>query len=79
MNDPYRIEPDHRPAAPRRRSHRPVLKALLWVVFVVGVAVNLVSNIAMGGDLTVVGLAGGVVGLAALIGQAVLVLNGRRS
>ncbi|SDL22566.1 hypothetical protein [Nonomuraea jiangxiensis] len=79
MNDPYRIEPEHRPAAPRCRDGRPGLKALLWVVLVVGVAVNLVAGLAMGDDVTVAGLAGGLVGLAALIGLIMLFVNGRRS
>lgn len=55
MSGPYRTEPDHCPTAPARRRGRPVLNALLWMVCVIGAAVNLVTNIAKGGSLTVVG------------------------
>ncbi|MGP3960743.1 hypothetical protein ACTWPT_32505 [Nonomuraea sp. 3N208] len=79
MSDPYRIDPLSRPSAPPRKRGGSVLGALLWVVLVVGVAVNLVSNIAMGGELTLIGLAGGVVGLAAGVGLVVYHVNRRRS
>ncbi|MEU7984892.1 hypothetical protein AB0B56_08530 [Streptosporangium canum] len=78
MNDPYRIEPGARPSAvPRKRGGSPV-SALLWILLAVGVAVNMVSNLAMRGELTPVGLAGGVVGLAAAAGLVVHHVNRRR-
>lgn len=55
------------------------MKKLLWVAMVAGVAVNLVSNFAAGGDLTLVGLAGGVVGVASIAGLIGLYITGRRS
>jgi hypothetical protein len=79
MSDPYRIDPDARPSAPPRKRGGSVLSALLGVLLVVGVAVNLVSNIAMRGELTPIGLAGGVVGLAAAAGLVVHHVNRRRS
>ncbi|WP_461012728.1 hypothetical protein [Streptosporangium sandarakinum] len=55
------------------------MKKLLWVATVAGVAVNLVSNLAAGGELTLVGLAGGVVGVASIAGLIGLYITGRRS
>ncbi|WP_189249389.1 hypothetical protein [Streptosporangium pseudovulgare] len=55
------------------------MKKLLWVATVAGVAVNLVSNFAAGGELTLVGLAGGVVGVASIAGLIGLYITGRRS
>lgn len=78
MNDPYRIAPGVRPSAAPRKRGGSVVSALLWVLLVVGVAVNLVSNIAMRGELTPVGLAGGVVGLVAAAGLVVHHVNRRR-
>ncbi|WP_433247300.1 hypothetical protein ACQPYK_46780 [Streptosporangium sp. CA-135522] len=79
MSDPYRIDPGARPSAPRQQRGGSLLRVLLWILLVVGVAVNLVSNIAMKGDLTPVGLAGGVVGVASIVGLVVHYISRRRS
>ncbi|MFE3455396.1 hypothetical protein ACFXJ8_41420 [Nonomuraea sp. NPDC059194] len=80
MSDPYRIDPNPRPPhSPQPQHGRSALRAMLWILMAVGVAVNLVSNIAAGGDLTPIGLAGGVVGVGSIAGLIAVYITGRRS
>ncbi|MFI6928461.1 hypothetical protein ACIBIZ_51665 [Nonomuraea spiralis] len=80
MSDPYRIDTYDQPArTPRPRPRRSGLRALLWVLTVAGASVNLVANFAARGELTLPGLAGGVVGAAGIAGLIVLYVAGRRS
>ncbi|MFF5210415.1 hypothetical protein [Streptosporangium sp. NPDC000396] len=79
MSDLYRIDPAARPSAPEKQRGGSALRASLWILLVLGAAVNLVSNIAMKGDLTPVGLTGGAVGAASAVGLAVHYISRRRS
>ncbi|MFI9597464.1 hypothetical protein [Nonomuraea sp. NPDC052265] len=55
------------------------MRALLWVLTVSGASVNVVANVVTGGELNLVGLAAGVVGVGGIVGLVVLRLAGRRS
>lgn len=66
MNDPYRIEA--RRPAPARKPW--ALRALLWTVLVVAVAINVVANTIGGGGLFV-GLGSGLVAVACVVGLIV--------
>ncbi|MFI6600708.1 hypothetical protein ACIBHX_31055 [Nonomuraea sp. NPDC050536] len=74
MNDPYRIE-TRRHAPPRKPW---ALRALLWAVLVVAVAINVVANTIGDGGLYL-GLGSGLVAVACLVGLVVHhVRSGRR-
>ncbi|MEU8324408.1 hypothetical protein AB0C33_39145 [Nonomuraea sp. NPDC048881] len=80
MSDPYRIDTYERPAhSPRTRRRRPVSRALLWIMAVCGASVNVAANLVMRGDLTALGLASGVVGVAGIAGLLILRFAGGRS
>ncbi|MFF0869608.1 hypothetical protein ACFYUV_48180 [Nonomuraea sp. NPDC003560] len=80
MSDPYRIDTYERAAhSPRTRPRRSASRPLLWIMAVGGASVNVATNIVLRGDLTAVGLASGVVGVAGIAGLLILRFAGGRS
>ncbi|GGT41090.1 hypothetical protein ACFFV7_41595 [Nonomuraea spiralis] len=80
MSDPYRIDTYERAAhSPRTRPRRSASRPLLWIMAVGGASVNVAANIVMRGDLTALGLASGVVGVAGIAGLLILRFAGGRS
>jgi hypothetical protein len=77
MNDPYRIDPEHR-RRPASRRNGWALRALLWAILVVAVSVNIVASTIGRGSL-LVGLPSGLVAVACVAGLIVHhVRSGRR-
>ncbi|MEU7895341.1 hypothetical protein AB0B45_21100 [Nonomuraea sp. NPDC049152] len=69
MNDPYHLDPSGRPTAPAsgRRGGGVALRALLWVVFIVSAATNIVGN-TIGGTSTLVGMGAGIIAVGCIAG-----------
>lgn len=71
--------PSARPPAPTSEPHGgTALRALLWVVFVVSAAVNIIGN-NTGGGTTPLGMGAGVVAVGCIAGLATLHFARRRS
>lgn len=69
MNDPYRLDPSGRPPAPtsRPRGGGTALRAVLWVVFIVSAATNMVGN-NIGGGSTPLGMGAGIIAVGCIAG-----------